>query len=148
MHSSFHIGSIVGERYKYVGIGCSYYDTTSWVVLVYDKPLATEAENAKIKTSGSAVVNRTFDFNISHEEVDPTTFTRRPRSIDYGNMNDKYLFRIKDIGEFHDGYAPPADMLEFSVADPSILTVDPATGRILPHKVGTTDVAVTLKGHP
>ena len=148
MGSSLHIGAIIGKDYKYVGVGCSYYNETDWVVIVAKEPWATDAENAKIRTTGSETVTRTFDFNISHEEVEPTTFYRPQSALYYGNMNDTYPIRIKDIGDYSLGYAPPASMLEFEVDDPGIFTVDPKTGYLKPHKVGAANLTVTLKGHP
>lgn len=148
MGSSMHIGSIVGKNYKYIGIGCTYYTETDWVVLVDDEPHATDAENENIRTTGSETVTRTFGLNISHQDRFPTEFYRPKSALYYGNMNDTYPIRIKDPVYGSLGYAPPASMLEFEVDDPGIFTVDPKTGYLKPHKVGTANLTVTLKGHP
>ena len=148
MGSSMHIGSIVGKNYKYIGIGCTYYTETDWVVLVDDEPHATDAENENIRTTGSETVTRTFGLNISHQDRFPTEFYRPKSALYYGNMNDTYPIRIKDPVYGSLGYAPPASMLEFEVDDPGIFTVDPKTGYLKPHKVGAANLTVTLKGYP
>lgn len=148
MGSSMHVGSITGD-YKYCGIGCVESDTRYgiyWVVLVSKTPLN---KNYDFPIQGSKSRSRTVEIDTS-ERLFKLDFTRANRNITFGEASRYPVMLVDPYNQtaVNWSYTPPASILNYSVSDPSVFTVDPITGYFIPHKAGTARVTVSFKAAP